>query len=1136
LLLLSTGIPGLAQKQIPQNPNRYDADGSKKGKWTILYNEDDIETNDPSSTAYYRLITYKKGIIDGPVVENYISGTRKWEGFLVSDDPDSLTGINKWYNYEGILVSKLQFSNDSIQITSSRALHPDRSNKKLTLENSLEFYGGFLMKKKRYPEAIAIYQTLLQMLRDSGAKPEVMARVFQSTGTSWLFLDEYVNALTNYQLAYQISERKADHLLAYLKSGECLISLEQYDSAHYFLNKSIDLQKSLDSTKSYTYSLTLDQSGLAHYYLDDYTSAIDRFKKSLGILKSLGLQISVDYIPVLHHAALAYAKSGSYPEALKAQKLGVTLASKVFDKGSPDIAFVQMQLAKVYLYCGQPNLAIKEALPSLPVLNRNKDSNTNMFIEGLIITGEIYEDLSLENLVEYYYNLALSTIDQKRGSYNIDYTQLLSRLAKLQFVSGRFDVSRENYLSLRLLWSTLMGESYKNLGECHFNLGIISLSQGDLLNARNHFMDALDIYQINKSGYMLDLGDTYEKLAEITYQLEDLDQSTEYAQRCIEVRNQAGDISLSNVYSILGNIKLRQGKLDEARDNFDKSLTRSMDQHGPGHVSTFQANFDLARLYEQTGDQKNALAHLSKAGEIFRDQLIPAFHFLPENAKIQFYPKLDEFRKYYLGFHLKQSYLDQTALSELGSFVTASKYFVLNPYDRIENMVHVTGKNEVEIAFKEWTKSWMELSSVCYDLNKIQRSHEISDNLNKAIKMRESILMGGSEAIRYLLGSEKVTSEEIFKQTKPGDEVIETFRHKSNPENIQYGFIHYKKGTTNQIKFNIVKNGFELENEGFKIHYNNMKSTNSENDSYQKFFSPIEEMISGTGVVYFSPAGIYNKINLSSLQRPDGTYNIDKYDIRNISGLNQITGSSIPPSTQKQMVLVGDPDFNYSIDTLTQVSVPDLQDVKYLPVKGSSFEVTLVGNLLDEVEWYHIDYFQQNAIEKYISDSYNPAILHISTHGFFYNQELPGYYHSPILKTGLLLTSGNFTIPEMNEMSSRHVVNLEDGFLSNYEISGLNLERTHTAFLSLSGSDYQSTNNSEGYGSLMKALNTAGVHYQIMTLWEQDVSAKDEFIRQFYKEWLGNKDVRSSFNKAIQKIRNDSDHPFYWGGMVLVGK
>ncbi len=252
--------------------------------------------------------------------------------------------------------------------------------------------------------------------------------------------------------------------------------------------------------------------------------------------------------------------------------------------------------------------------------------------------------------------------------------------------------------------------------------------------------------------------------------------------------------------------------------------------------------------------------------------------------------------------------------------------------------------------------------------------------------------------------------------------------------------------------------------------------------------------------------------------------------------MDQLIFVGITATNQKQVVLIGDPNFNYSIDSLTQVSVPKLADIRYLPVKGSSFEVSLIGNLLDEKEWYHVDYFQENAVEKYISDSYNPAILHVSTHGFFYNLEISGFYHSPALKSGLLLTSGNFTIPEMNEMISRHVVNAEDGFLSNYEIVGLNMERTYTIFLSLSGTDYQVSNNSVAYGSLIKAFSTAGGHYQIMSLWEQDANTKDEFIRQFYKEWLTNKDVRLSFNSALEKIRNKTEHPYYWGGYILSGK
>ncbi|MFC2125319.1 tetratricopeptide repeat protein [Bacteroidota bacterium] len=439
LLIVWIGYPCLAQKEIPQNPNRYETDKSKKGNWTVLYNEDGIETNDPSSTAYYRLITYKKGIIEGQVVDHYKSGVKKWEGYLTSDDPDSLTGINKWYDTDGNLICILHFDNDKLQLSISEALHPNRSNKNLTFENSLEFYADLLAKKKRYNEAISIYQILISAIQKTGAKPIDMARIFQSTGSSWLFIDEYINALTNFQLASQVTDREEDLVPAYLKSGECLIKLGQYDSAHFYLNKSIELQKSFKTTETDTYAQTLDQSGLAYYNLKDYNPAINNFKKALGILKSGQKQISEEYIIMLHHAALSYAESGSSAAAVKAQKLGVTIAGKVYEKGSAEIAYVQMQMAKIYLNCSQPGMALKEALPALRVLKRNKDSYTKLYVGGLIITGEIYENLKQEKLVEYYYNLALKTIDEYRGSYNIDYTQLLARLADLQFDSGRFE-------------------------------------------------------------------------------------------------------------------------------------------------------------------------------------------------------------------------------------------------------------------------------------------------------------------------------------------------------------------------------------------------------------------------------------------------------------------------------------------------------------------------------------------------------------------------------------------------------------------------------------------------------------------------------------------------------------------------
>jgi CHAT domain-containing protein len=114
-----------------------------------------------------------------------------------------------------------------------------------------------------------------------------------------------------------------------------------------------------------------------------------------------------------------------------------------------------------------------------------------------------------------------------------------------------------------------------------------------------------------------------------------------------------------------------------------------------------------------------------------------------------------------------------------------------------------------------------------------------------------------------------------------------------------------------------------------------------------------------------------------------------------------------------------------------------------------------------------------------------------------------------------------------------------DGYLHTYEIYNLNLQ-TELAVLSACESGIGNLQKGEGMISLAYSMNYAGCPSVIMSLWKIDEKTNAEITTSFYKYLAKGNDISSSLRAAkldyLEKVEGTLAHPFYWSGLVLMGK
>lgn len=139
------------------------------------------------------------------------------------------------------------------------------------------------------------------------------------------------------------------------------------------------------------------------------------------------------------------------------------------------------------------------------------------------------------------------------------------------------------------------------------------------------------------------------------------------------------------------------------------------------------------------------------------------------------------------------------------------------------------------------------------------------------------------------------------------------------------------------------------------------------------------------------------------------------------------------------------------------------------------------------------------------------------------------YEENPLKRTGLILAGANYAWQYGNNPYKEN-----DGILTAFEISNLDLSNTDMVVLSACETGLGDINGSEGVYGLQRAFKMAGVDLIMMSLWEVPDKETSEFMTIFYNNWLSNQDVRTAFrNTQLTMAETYKYNPEKWAAFVL---
>jgi CHAT domain-containing protein len=282
------------------------------------------------------------------------------------------------------------------------------------------------------------------------------------------------------------------------------------------------------------------------------------------------------------------------------------------------------------------------------------------------------------------------------------------------------------------------------------------------------------------------------------------------------------------------------------------------------------------------------------------------------------------------------------------------------------------------------------------------------------------------------------------------------------------------------------------------------------------------------------------------LQSAGGRYLVDDKSIvllSNSKDLIEIKGRKVKTNRASSASVFGFPKYflgsqeiEKRIDTKRSSGERALSDIDrsgIAELPGTKVEVEKVGGILKSMHLNVDAYLAENASEELVKGVHHPGILHLATHGYFFDDDKAGgrlgNFSDPMLRAGLLF-SGSANFLQDNIYPSN-----DNGVLTAFEATNLGLDNTDLVVLSACETGKGEVQNGEGVYGLQRAFQTAGAKSILMSLWKVDDEATQQLMTLFYEKWMSGQSKAEAFKQAQLELKAKFPNPYYWGAFVMMG-
>ncbi|MCP4443112.1 MAG: CHAT domain-containing protein [Aureispira sp.] len=733
-----------------------------------------------------------------------------------------------------------------------------------------------------------------------------------------------------------------------------------------------------------------------------------------------------------------------------------------------------------------------------------------------------------------------------------NYAQTLTELAKLADKANQPEQAEKYYLEAKQNLALFSGIDYGDYPNLLNDLAGFYFNNGNYTKAEKHYLEAKSLIE-----------------------------------KIFGIQHKQYPITLNN----LGNLNLSIKNYEVAKKYFEASknvIEQEFDKrYYPEYTTTLN---HLANYHRVVGESTQSIDFLFELAKNLIHQLYSYYPSLNEAERIKFLKQVNATVSHFYSSATDFLIKEPKLAAVMADINLSIKGLALEGSIATRTNILTSQDSALQDRYYNWLGVRRQIAQAAI-MPKMERDMlGINlEKLNQTALRIEKELSTASESLKnqFQTQRQQITSDSISNQLESHEAVVDFlhFRYHNGErwtDSTNYYAILLQKNSPPQIislgQMEPLKTILDK-----RVSYNGQSYINNQelNDRlYQLLWAPIAQKLekANTAIqkVYISPSGLLHQVAFGGIAVPNKKNSrlIDQYELVMYGTLRDLASKFDRQEKVKDIVLVGGAKFNIDSSKLVEIAkrlkaneslsdndlfafsntaIPLSRAIADNLIRGGLFfkylsgtkkEVESIERLLSNKQWLTSTYIGEEALEYRIkshSRQKAPHILHIATHGYFFRPLQPGknvskeefykqiiYAQNPLMRSGLVLAGSNRVW-----QGEKPLDNVDDGVLTAYEISNLDLFKTELVVLSACETGLGDIYDSEGVFGLQRAFKSAGVRQMIVSLWKIPDKETAELMEFFYTYYLKHNDAQKALRQAQQQMQKKYP-PFYWAGLVLI--
>jgi tetratricopeptide (TPR) repeat protein len=939
-------------------------------------------------------------------------------------------------------------------------------------------------------------------------------------------------------------------------------------------------QKTLDQHHP-DYAQSLNSMAILYYTRGQYDAAEPYYEASVEIYRqSLGEQ-HIDYIKAAYNLGLFYNIKADHLKALallSSLKENLELAK---NDTSAFYGYICRNMGNALYAMGRYEEALPLFVRAREIIRQYDGETHPQYAHALNDLGKIHYVTGDYQKAEAYYLEAKALRKATVGELHPDYAQSLSNLANIRYSLGDYPQAEHDYLEAIDILAKTKGEAHIDYAEALTNLAVLYSVQQD-------FASALPLYETAADIRRQALGDdhpayaiTLTNMATAHRKLVDYTQAEKMFLQARDIFNQSYGpahyyVALNS--HLMGLLYEDMAEYAKAETMYEEAIAIIEKVFGPTHPDYPILLYNSAVLREKQGLHSMSDALLAEYFTLTNARLASSTAYLSARELAM------HSGQHAWNMHELLRWLDARVAADATHTSMAQ-----TTYDNI--LFH---KGFLQLSAMRLHQTHRQDSSVAHLRTELGRLHHslarayalpLSDRENvQALEFQaEALEKELARALGDPFGEMTfMTWEAVEQNLQPGEAAIE-FVHFRSPEDTvshtHYAALLLQKGmdapryvplcSADDLR-GVFPNAHPADLPDLHTAYAYMGSPSDTVALYRLIWEKLEkQFVDAPHTVYLAPSGLLHRVHFAAIPLPGGQNVMDRYQLIRLHSTRTLADPSMADMRDEaapRALVMG--NITYHLEAVEAVDHAFEMDIAASTLGEMSYERTLTGST-----WRPLAYTQQETTDigqmlkragmqvellrqvdaseenlKRAGDGTraSPRVLHLATHGFFFpDPELTPSFRralgeaepvfkssdNPMIRSGILLAGANYAWQHGRPSGPGR----EDGILTAYEISQLDLANTELVVLSACETGLGDIRGNEGVYGLQRAFKIAGARYLMMSLWQVSDMQTMLFMTTFYRHWLeGGMTIPEAFRRTQQEMRDLLDDPALWAAFILL--